>query len=107
MTKLPAILIALALTGCGGLPRDAEITTYRERVDVCVTTIVPSVDIATRRPFFWRYHRCEDATDTITAGAVVSPSVVESLSGAAGTLGAGWLVGDMIGPSPKTISIGR
>ncbi len=104
MTKLPAILIALALTGCAGAP---EITTYREKVDVCVTTIVPSVDIATRRPFFWRYHPCEDATDTITAGALLSPSVGEAMFDAAGTLGAGGLVGDMIGPSPKTISIGR
>ncbi len=105
-TGWASIALLALLAGCAGTP---EVTTYRETVDVCVTSIVPDVNITDRRPFFWRYHSCSRPTETIAAGAMISPSVIEGLAGAAGALGGGLIVGHMIGPSghaaPKTITI--
>jgi hypothetical protein len=107
---LTAALLASACTTGG-----ATVATYQERenVDVCLTTITPDVDVATRRPLGWRYHRCGNPNQTINAGLHVSPSVIEVgvgvLGNIAGPVIGGKIIGKEIGPSghaaPNTLTI--
>ncbi len=106
--KRTLIIATLFLSACTATP---EVATYREseKVDVCVTWLTAPNGLTDLRKLSWRYHPCSKAEDTIAAGAHVSPSVVESLAGAAGALGGGLIIGEMIGPSghatPREITV--